>query len=140
MSFKFIVELIMMLGLGGALYIIARTLPRIDDADTKPQNPLAPSWLIEYFEKGDETGIIISATVELGGKQSTVKATVVDNNGHRIVTKILRYVQNERFKDKLELKMTAFPGGHVKLAEEAIEAWIQTVPQEEWEEYTKRKK
>ena len=54
MSFKFIAELVMMLGLGGALYIVARTLPRIDDADTKPQNPLAPSWLIEYFEKGDE--------------------------------------------------------------------------------------
>lgn len=54
MSFKFIAELVMMVGLGGALYVIARTLPRIDDADTKPQNPLAPSWLIEYFEKGDE--------------------------------------------------------------------------------------
>lgn len=54
MNFKFIVELLMMLGLGGALYVVVRTLPRINDADTTPQNPLAPSWLIDYFEKGDE--------------------------------------------------------------------------------------
>lgn len=42
-----------MLGLGGALYIVMRTLPRIDDTDTTPQNPLAPSWLILYFERAD---------------------------------------------------------------------------------------
>lgn len=54
MSFKFIAELVMMLGLGGTLYVVARSLPRIDDSDTTPQNPLAPSWAIEYFETADQ--------------------------------------------------------------------------------------
>ena len=53
MNFKFILEMVIMVALGGALYIVARVLPRIDDMDTTPQNPLAPSWLILYFERAD---------------------------------------------------------------------------------------
>lgn len=53
MNFKFVLEMIMIIALGGALYVVARTLPRIDDTDTTSQNPLAPSWLILYFERID---------------------------------------------------------------------------------------
>jgi len=52
---NYLLEVLMMASLGLVLYLFARALPRVDDADleAKPQ-PGLPHWVHGYLEKLDE--------------------------------------------------------------------------------------
>lgn len=53
MSSKFILDLIIMVSLSGILFLVARTLPKIDDRDVNTSRTDTPLMLI-YLEKIDE--------------------------------------------------------------------------------------
>ncbi len=54
MIVKFILEILIFLGLGGVVYALARALPRINDQDFQHHKNNRISWLVPYLEKADE--------------------------------------------------------------------------------------
>jgi len=51
---KFILEILIFLSLGAAVYLVARSLPRINDEDFQKPAGSRASWLMPYLEKADE--------------------------------------------------------------------------------------
>ncbi|MCP6719707.1 MAG: hypothetical protein KJI72_00035 [Patescibacteria group bacterium] len=51
--FKFIIEMLIMVSLGTILYLLARTMPRVDDRETDIPS-LKTHWIMGYLEKADQ--------------------------------------------------------------------------------------
>lgn len=51
--FKFIVEILIMVSLGTILYLLAKTMPRIDDRESDIPS-LRTHWIMIYLEKADQ--------------------------------------------------------------------------------------
>ena len=51
--FKFIVEMLIMVSLGTILYLLAKTMPRVDDRETDIPS-LKTHWIMGYLEKADQ--------------------------------------------------------------------------------------
>lgn len=51
--FKFIVEILIMVSLGTILYLLAKTMPRIDDRESDIPS-LKTHWIMIYLEKADQ--------------------------------------------------------------------------------------
>lgn len=50
---KFVLNTLIMLSLGAILYLVAKTLPRIDDRSENKDDTLKAHWLMSYLEKTD---------------------------------------------------------------------------------------
>lgn len=52
---EFILQLVLVISGGVFLYLVARTLPRLDETDTTPPpRHLLPEWTMHYLERADE--------------------------------------------------------------------------------------
>lgn len=50
---SFILDMVIMLSLGAVLYLVARTLPRVNDVEFE-ESEVRPHWVTVYLEKIDE--------------------------------------------------------------------------------------
>jgi hypothetical protein len=52
---EFILQLVIVVSGGVLLYLVARTLPRLDETDPTPgPRHLLPDWVMRYLERADE--------------------------------------------------------------------------------------
>ena len=72
----FILDIIIMLSLGTALYLLARTLPRVDDREMGKPN-LNPPLILVYLERTDE---LFRAASEKFLRRSRVWVLKIDNS------------------------------------------------------------
>jgi len=52
---EFILQLVLVVSAGALLYLVARTLPRLDETDPAPSpRHMLPEWVMSYLERADE--------------------------------------------------------------------------------------
>lgn len=98
MSSKFILDLIIMISLSGVLFLIARTLPKINDKDISTSRSNTPFMLI-YLEKIDEH---IRSGTEKFLRRFRVSVLKLDNFVSRKIDNYKKEVKDE--SDILDVK------------------------------------
>jgi hypothetical protein len=94
---NYLLEVLMMVSLGLILYLFARALPRVNDADLEAKpTPGLPHWVHEYLEKIDEW---ILATIEKTIRRFRLWILKIDNT----LSEKLKRFKRETVKE------TAFP-------------------------------
>lgn len=98
MNSKFILDLIIMISLSGVLFLIARTLPKINDRDISTSRSDTPIMLI-YLEKMDES---IRSGTEKFLRRFRVSVLKLDNFVSRKIDNYKKEVKDE--SDILDVK------------------------------------
>lgn len=94
---EFILELVMVASAGVFLYLVARTLPRLDETDPAPgPRHMLPEWMMRYLERADEELIAFFERVvrtlrvslmkldnTLGEKMRKLKKSGTNGNGNK---------------------------------------------------------
>jgi len=73
---KFLSEIIMILALGLVLYLLAKTLPRVDDVEKRSEKVLKIHWFTPLLEKIDER---LKILIELFFRRLKVIILKLDN-------------------------------------------------------------
>lgn len=93
---EFILQLVLVVSGGVLLYLVARTLPRLDETDPTPgPRHMLPEWMMHYLERADEELIALFERIvralrvslmkfdnTLGEKMRRLRRNGVNGNGN----------------------------------------------------------
>ncbi|MBI2278962.1 MAG: hypothetical protein HYU81_02790 [Candidatus Brennerbacteria bacterium] len=93
---EFILQMVLVVSGGALLYLVARTLPRLDETDPTPgPRHMLPEWVMHYLERADEELVVFFERVvrtlrvflmkfdnTLGEKMRKLKQNGTNGNGN----------------------------------------------------------
>lgn len=105
---SFILELVAVVSAGVLLYLVARTLPRLDETDPAPSpRYLLPAWVMHYLERADEE---LVAFFERVVRLLRVYLMKLDNTLGEKMRKLKRNGGNGKALPALDEVATKIPG------------------------------